>query len=96
MSSKGKEKEKPLASLIAGATGGAVEAFCTYPFESVKTQLQFGQLPLVNGKGSSSLFDYIPSVYGLGPHAECTSGWSSLAASESIMGFPTYHLPNAV
>ena len=42
MSVKGKEKEKPIASLIAGATAGGVEAFVTYPFESLKTQLQFG------------------------------------------------------
>lgn len=41
MSPKGKEKEKPIASLIAGATAGGVEAFITYPLESLKTQLQF-------------------------------------------------------
>lgn len=41
---KGKEKEKPLASLLAGATAGGIEAFVTYPFESLKTQLQFGAL----------------------------------------------------
>jgi len=39
---KGKEKENPAASLIAGATAGGVEAFITYPLESLKTQLQFG------------------------------------------------------
>jgi len=44
MSGKGKEKEKPLASLLAGATAGGVESFITYPFESLKTQLQFGAL----------------------------------------------------
>lgn len=38
MSSK---KEKPLHSLIAGATAGAVEAFVTYPTEFVKTRSQF-------------------------------------------------------
>ncbi|WOO76830.1 putative mitochondrial carrier [Vanrija pseudolonga] len=42
MSPKGKEKEKPIASLLAGATAGGVEAFITYPLESLKTQLQFG------------------------------------------------------
>ena len=42
--SKGKEKEKPIASLLAGATAGGVESFITYPFESLKTQLQFGSL----------------------------------------------------
>lgn len=42
--SKGKEKEKPFASLLAGATAGGVESFVTYPFESLKTQLQFGAL----------------------------------------------------
>jgi hypothetical protein len=41
---KGKEKEKPIASLLAGATAGGVESFITYPFESLKTQLQFGAL----------------------------------------------------
>jgi solute carrier family 25 citrate transporter 1 len=41
---KGKEKEKPFASLLAGATAGGVESFITYPFESLKTQLQFGAL----------------------------------------------------
>ncbi|BEI86108.1 hypothetical protein CcaverHIS002_0603950 [Cutaneotrichosporon cavernicola] len=41
MSAKGKEKEKPIASLIAGATAGGIEAFVTYPLESLKTQLQF-------------------------------------------------------
>jgi hypothetical protein len=44
MTGKGKEKEKPLASLLAGATAGGVESFITYPFESLKTQLQFGAL----------------------------------------------------
>lgn len=37
-----KAKEKPIASLIAGATAGGVEAFITYPLENLKTQLQFG------------------------------------------------------
>ncbi|PFH45635.1 hypothetical protein AMATHDRAFT_8874 [Amanita thiersii Skay4041] len=37
-----KEKEKPLHSLFAGATAGAVEAFVTYPTEFVKTRSQFG------------------------------------------------------
>lgn len=41
---KGKEKEKPVASLLAGAAAGGVESFITYPFESLKTQLQFGAL----------------------------------------------------
>ncbi|TDL27018.1 mitochondrial tricarboxylate transporter [Rickenella mellea] len=35
-------KEKPLHSLIAGSTAGAVEAFVTYPAEFVKTRSQFG------------------------------------------------------
>jgi len=39
MSSK---KEKPIHSLIAGATAGAIEAFVTYPMEFVKTRSQFG------------------------------------------------------
>ncbi|KAH9996172.1 mitochondrial tricarboxylate transporter [Russula compacta] len=36
------KKEKPLHSLVAGATAGAVEAFVTYPVEFVKTRSQFG------------------------------------------------------
>lgn len=60
---KGKEKEKPLASLLAGATAGGIEAFVTYPFESLKTQLQFGAL---NGeKVRPPLFSYslLSSIY---------------------------------
>jgi hypothetical protein len=51
---KGKEKEKPFASLLAGATAGGVESFITYPFESLKTQLQFGAL---NGEKVNQLPD---------------------------------------
>ncbi|THH06495.1 hypothetical protein EW145_g4042 [Phellinidium pouzarii] len=36
------KKEKPMHSLLAGATAGAVEAFVTYPTEFVKTRSQFG------------------------------------------------------
>ncbi|KAF4611733.1 hypothetical protein D9613_003644 [Agrocybe pediades] len=36
------QKEKPLHSLFAGATAGAIEAFVTYPTEFVKTRSQFG------------------------------------------------------
>ncbi|KAJ7650378.1 mitochondrial tricarboxylate transporter [Roridomyces roridus] len=35
-------KEKPIHSMIAGTTAGAVEAFLTYPTEFVKTRSQFG------------------------------------------------------
>ncbi|EMD32830.1 mitochondrial tricarboxylate transporter [Gelatoporia subvermispora B] len=35
------KREKPLHSLIAGSTAGAVEAFVTYPTEFVKTRSQF-------------------------------------------------------
>ncbi|KAF9813667.1 hypothetical protein IEO21_05438 [Rhodonia placenta] len=35
------KKEKPLYSLIAGTTAGAIEAFVTYPTEYVKTRSQF-------------------------------------------------------
>lgn len=41
---KGKGKEKPLASLLAGATAGGVESFITFPLENLKTQLQFASL----------------------------------------------------
>ncbi|KAJ7659944.1 mitochondrial tricarboxylate transporter [Mycena rosella] len=36
------KKEKPIHSVIAGATAGAIEAFVTYPTEFVKTRSQFG------------------------------------------------------
>lgn len=36
------KKERPLHSLIAGSTAGAIEAFVTYPAEFVKTRSQFG------------------------------------------------------
>ncbi|KAF8877567.1 mitochondrial tricarboxylate transporter [Gymnopilus junonius] len=36
------KKEKPIHSLIAGSTAGAIEAFVTYPTEFVKTRSQFG------------------------------------------------------
>ncbi|KAF5383954.1 hypothetical protein D9757_007353 [Collybiopsis confluens] len=35
-------KEKPIHSLIAGTTAGAIEAFITYPTEFIKTRSQFG------------------------------------------------------
>jgi dihydroorotase-like cyclic amidohydrolase len=41
---KGKAKEQPIASLLAGAVAGGVESFVTYPLESIKTQVQFGAL----------------------------------------------------
>ncbi|KAK4685131.1 hypothetical protein P7C73_g5027, partial [Tremellales sp. Uapishka_1] len=41
---KGKQREKPIASLVAGATAGGIESFITYPLESLKTQVQFGSL----------------------------------------------------
>ena len=44
MTSKGKSKDLPLASLLAGATAGGVESFMTFPLESLKTQLQFGAM----------------------------------------------------
>ena len=58
MASKGKEKEKPIASLLAGATAGGIESFVTFPLESLKTQLQFGAL---NGEKVSHIpTDSIP------------------------------------
>ncbi|KAJ7158853.1 mitochondrial tricarboxylate transporter [Mycena filopes] len=35
------KKEKPMHSIIAGTTAGAIEAFVTYPTEFVKTRSQF-------------------------------------------------------
>jgi solute carrier family 25 citrate transporter 1 len=52
-STKGKEREKPLASLAAGAVAGGVESFITFPLESVKTQIQFGTAVSASGKVSS-------------------------------------------
>ena len=43
-SAKGKAREKPIASLGAGAIAGGFEAFATYPLESLKTRLQFAAL----------------------------------------------------
>jgi len=36
------KKEKPIHSLVAGASAGAVEALVTYPSDFVKTRSQFG------------------------------------------------------
>ncbi|GAA95915.1 uncharacterized protein L969DRAFT_92053 [Mixia osmundae IAM 14324] len=36
-----KKNESATASLVAGATAGAIEGFITYPFEFVKTESQF-------------------------------------------------------
>ncbi|EIW67639.1 hypothetical protein TREMEDRAFT_33282 [Tremella mesenterica DSM 1558] len=87
--SKGKEKEKAVASLIAGATAGGVEAFTTYPFESLKTQLQFAS---TDGKR--------PTPYGLlretlaqrglkGLYAGCTAVVIGNAAKAGVR-FTTY------
>ncbi|TFK62974.1 mitochondrial tricarboxylate transporter [Pluteus cervinus] len=60
-----KQREKPIHSLFAGATAGAIEAFVTYPTEFVKTRSQFGgkKEPLlsiikdtVNQKGFTGLY----------------------------------------
>lgn len=48
---KGKQREKPLASLLAGATAGAIEGFVTYPTEYAKTQLQFGAKNAASANG---------------------------------------------
>jgi hypothetical protein len=66
-SGKGKAAEKPLASLLAGATAGGIESFITFPLESLKTQLQFGALKgqkvghpsILSGAGYN---DYLESV----------------------------------
>ena len=50
---KGKQKEKPLASLLAGATAGAIEGFVTYPTEYAKTQLQFGAKNAAGSNGAA-------------------------------------------
>ncbi|PAV15596.1 mitochondrial tricarboxylate transporter [Pyrrhoderma noxium] len=59
------KREKPIHSLFAGATAGAVEAFITYPTEFVKTRSQFGgkkEKPLtiiretVKSKGVTGLY----------------------------------------
>jgi hypothetical protein len=65
--SKGKQAEKPFASLLAGATAGGIESFVTFPLESLKTQLQFGSLNggkvcigLDLGLDSASYCDRVP------------------------------------
>ncbi|KAJ9106076.1 hypothetical protein QFC21_001215 [Naganishia friedmannii] len=50
--SKGKQREKPIASLLAGATAGAIEGFVTYPTEFAKTQLQFAGRNLAPGSAA--------------------------------------------
>jgi len=52
--------EKPLASLLAGTTAGAIEGFVTYPTEYAKTQLQFAA-----GKGGTQV----------SRHPVCLSYW---------------------
>ncbi|ORY30546.1 putative mitochondrial inner membrane citrate transporter [Naematelia encephala] len=52
---KGKGKEQPLASLLAGATAGGVESFVTFPLESLKTQLQFSSRVVGTAKGPIQL-----------------------------------------
>jgi solute carrier family 25 citrate transporter 1 len=51
--SKGKQREKPLASLLAGATAGSIEGFVTYPTEFAKTQLQFGHQQALQQAGTA-------------------------------------------
>jgi hypothetical protein len=51
VAAKGKQREKPLASLLAGATAGAIEGFVTYPTEYAKTQLQFGAKNAASANG---------------------------------------------
>lgn len=61
--SKGKQAEKPFASLLAGATAGGIESFVTFPLESLKTQLQFGSLN--GGKVCHRHVTRVPPPYGL-------------------------------
>jgi len=65
------QKEKPLHSLIAGATAGAVEAFVTYPTEFVKTRSQFSgqkETPIriiretLRTRGISGLYSGCPAL----------------------------------
>ncbi|CAD6566333.1 MAG: hypothetical protein TREMPRED_002485 [Tremellales sp. Tagirdzhanova-0007] len=56
VSSKGKGREKPIASLLAGTAAGGVESFITFPLESLKTQLQFGSFD--RGKAGFPLTPY--------------------------------------
>jgi hypothetical protein len=58
-SAKGKERERPFASLMAGATAGAFEGFVTYPLDSLKTQLQFAGKPVEGVKVSFGFDCYL-------------------------------------
>lgn len=65
-----KQREKPLHSLFAGATAGAIEAFVTYPTEFVKTRSQFG------GKRESPIAiirDTIKTKGVIGLYSGCTA-----------------------
>lgn len=72
-------KEQPIASLIAGATAGGVEAFITYPLESLKTQLQF-----THDKKVSSSSSVCPANLRR-HHSPCSSRPSHSAASRDCM-----------
>lgn len=80
-SAKGKAKEKPFASLLAGATAGGIESFVTFPLESLKTQLQFGAL---NGEKVSLAFASQTK-----PEASAHSSSSERCADASA--YRTYH-----
>ncbi|KAJ6494743.1 mitochondrial tricarboxylate transporter [Mycena vitilis] len=64
------KKEKPLHSIIAGTTAGAIEAFATYPTEFVKTRSQF------SGKRESPIAiirDTLKTKGVLGLYSGCTA-----------------------
>jgi len=73
----GSKKEKPIHSLIAGATAGAIEAFVTYPTEFVKTRSQFG------GKRESPIA-IIRSTFQTKGFTGLYSGCSALIVGNSV------------
>ncbi|KAG7529571.1 hypothetical protein FFLO_05543 [Filobasidium floriforme] len=65
--------EKPLASLLAGTTAGAIEGFVTYPTEYAKTQLQFAAGKGISKGPISILRETIASKGITGIYAGCSA-----------------------
>jgi solute carrier family 25 citrate transporter 1 len=71
--------EKPLASLLAGTTAGAIEGFVTYPTEYAKTQLQFAA-----GKGGTQVIEN-PVCLSHSPSSKLISAVTSYQGPISIL-----------
>ncbi|KAF7327869.1 Mitochondrial tricarboxylate transporter [Mycena kentingensis (nom. inval.)] len=91
------KKEKPIHSVIAGATAGAIEAFVTYPTEFVKTRSQFsGKVQSVLGRPIAIIRDTLRTKGITGLYSGCTA----LILGNSLKAgvrFVTYdHFKNAL